>query len=222
MENKIPKQKLELICKSAIFAGVDEIIVEGIVTDNRCILRQVQKGGRFCGGDGLGIILTGQMHVEKAMPGGKMMRFSTLPSGACFGLSMFAEHGTAWMTAAKNAEVLLLPDSVLRWAMQRNFTITENYIRYLTDQVQILYEKISDLTGGTAGQRLAAFLAAYCDADGVLRITMTDLSRRLNVGRATIYRALESLEKQGVVCAGSKTIRVIDHQALHRIIDAAE
>lgn len=220
MDNIISKQKLELICGSAFFAGVDEIVVERIVTDNRCILREIPKGMRPAGEDGLGILLDGQLHLEKGVPGGKAVKLSTLRPGTCFSLSASAAQGGVWMTAAKNAEVLLLPEPVLRWAMQRNFTITENYIRFLTDQIQILYEKLSDLTGGTAKQRLAVFLDANSDTDGCIQTTMTDLSRQLNVGRATVYRALGALEAQGIVRVGGKTVQVLDRQALRRPINS--
>ena len=48
LEDKLVMQKLALICKSAVFDGVDEIVVERIVTDNRCILQQMPKGDRRC------------------------------------------------------------------------------------------------------------------------------------------------------------------------------
>lgn len=220
VEDKISKQRLELICKSEIFAGVDEIIVEGIITDNRCTLQQIPKGDRLCGGDGVGIVLAGRIQMEKPLPDGKYMKISFLQPGACFGRSQSVESGGTWLTAARNTEVLCLPEAVLRWAMQRNFTITENYIRYLTDQIHMLYEKLSDLTGGTAKQRLAVFLDANCDAEGVLRTTMTDLSRQLNVGRATIYRALGALEEQRLIRTGGKTIQVMDRQTLRRIVNS--
>lgn len=218
LEDKLVKQKLALICKSAVFDGVDEIVVERIVTDNRCILQQIPKGDRLCSGDGVGILLAGQVQLEKPLPDGKNMKISMLQPGAC----LSAENGDVWLRAVKNAEVLILPKAVLRWAMQRNFMITENYIRYLSSQIHMLYEKLSDLTGGTAKQRLAVFLDAHCSAEGVLRMSMTDLSRQLNVGRATIYRALGALEEQRLIRTGGKTVQILDRQALRQIINSTE
>ena len=71
VEDNISKQKLELICGSAVFTGVDEIVVERIVTDNRCVLQQLPKGTHPRGEDGLGILLDVQLYLEKGYPAEK-------------------------------------------------------------------------------------------------------------------------------------------------------
>ena len=40
---------------------------------------------------------------------------------------------------------------------------------------------------------------------------MTELARRLDMGRATLYRALETLEKQEVIWRSGKTV-LLDRQ----------
>lgn len=224
MADGIPKAKLELICGTFLFQHVDEIVVERMVMDPRCIKERFPKGGviydethfRHC----LGIILAGEVRVDKATPEGKRMKMSVLLPGECFGAAAMFQNRDRYatvLTAEKSTEVLFLPEELILWAMHRDFTITENYIRYLSNRIWFLNEKISGLTAGSADQRLAIFLAEHCDAENRLNTSMTDLSRQLNIGRASLYRALDSLEEQGLIQRGTKSLTVIDKEGLRQL-----
>lgn len=223
MAEGISETRLALICGTFLFQGVDEIVVERMVADYRCVRERFIKGNviydethfRRC----LGIILAGEVRVDKLTPEGKRMKMSVLSPGECFGAAaMFQERDryATVLTAEKSTDVLFLPEALILWAMQRNFTITENYIRYLSNRIWFLNEKISGLTAGSADQRLAVFLAEHCDADGMLSTSMTDLSRQLNIGRASLYRALDSLEEKGLIRRGAKTLMVPDRARLRQ------
>lgn len=224
MAEGLARHKLEQICNAWIFSQVDEIVVEQIVSDRRCECRRFSRGEiiydethfQRC----LGILLVGRVRVEKRIHAGKLMKMSMLQPGDCFGAAaMFqdqARYATV-LTAEDSIEVLFLPEEVLRWAMRRNYIITENYIRYLSNQIWVLNKKISELTAGTAEQRLAGFLAEHCEANGQLQSSMTVLSRQLNVGRATLYRAAEALEKKGIIIQGSKSIQILDMERLRQV-----
>lgn len=225
MANGILRQKLELIASTFLFESMDEIVVERIVSDSRCVREQFSKGSRIfdethfrrC----LGILLAGEIRVDKLTPDGKYMKMSCLTPGECFGAAaMFSgrERYATVLTAEKNAEVLFVPEELIRWTMQRDFTITENYIRYLSDRIWFLNEKISSLTAGSAEQRLAVFLLEHCDKTGVLNTSMTDLSQQLNIGRASLYRALETLEGQKLVCRGGKSLEILNPEGLREFM----
>ncbi len=221
MVDGLPRQKLNRICASQLFAGVDEIVVEQIVTDRRCTFQRFSKGNviydalhfQRC----LGILLGGRVRMELPASRGRAMKLSVLRPGACFGAAaMFRprEQYAVTLTAEAETEILFLPEEVLQWAMQRNFTVTENYIQYLSDQIWFLHEKLTNLTAGAAERRLALFLTEHCDANGVLRASMIDLCRQMNFGRATVYRAVGALEDQGLVTREKKVLRVVNMEGL--------
>lgn len=225
LAEEISRQKLELICGSALFTAVDEIVVEQIISDQRCQCQRFFKGelvyDKYQFPQCLGIVLEGQIRVEKSIRKGKRMRMSVLQPGACFGAAtVFQEKKQYAMVLAAECEteVLFFPKEVLRWAMQRNYTVTENYIRYLSDEICFLHEKISNLTAGIAEQRLALFLAERCDLDGTIYTSMVDLCKQLNFGRATLYRAMDALEARGLIKKGSKSISIIDRAELRKMI----
>ena len=96
--------------------------------------------------------------------------------------------------------------------MRRDFSITENYIRYLAGRVWFLNETISNLTAGTVEQRLAGFLLER-PASGIPS-SMAGLARQLNVGRASLYRAMDALEAEGLIRRDGKTLTVLDWEGL--------
>ena len=49
----------------------------------------------------------------------------------------------------------------------------------------------------------------------------TELSQRLGIGRATLYRAFEMLERGGMICREGKTIRILDETQLHALCEHA-
>ena len=224
MAEGLPKAKLELICGTFLFHQVDEIVVERMVTDPRCVKERFPKGGviydeahfRHC----LGILLAGEVRVDKATPDGKRMKMSLLLPGECFGAAaMFQDRDryATVLTAEKSTEVLFLPEELILWAMHWDFTITENYIRYLSNRIWFLNEKISSLTAGSTDQRVAMFLTEHCDSAGRLHTSMTDLSRQLNIGRASLYRALDNLAEQGLILRAAKSLTVIDQERLRQL-----
>ena len=225
MAYHISESRHRLIANTFLFQGIDDIIVEHIITDPRCTQAQFPKGAvifdetHFTAS--LGILLSGQIRVDKRTPGGQYMKMSLLKPGECFGAAaMFMEEQTyaTRLTAERNVQVLFIPEEIIRWAMRRDFTMTENYIRYLLSRIRFLNEKISSLTVGTVEQRLAVFLLENCDAEDHYYGAMSALSRQLNMGRASLYRAIESLEQKDLVKREGKCLKVLSRNGLEQQI----
>ena len=217
MADGISKLKLQLVASTFLFQNVDEFTVERMIADDRCEIKQYDKGsvifdeGHFI--RSLGVILSGEVRVEKNTADGKRMKMSNMGPGGCFGAAaMFHERGRYLnvITAEKTTEILFLSEGLITWAMQRDPVITENYIRYLSDRIWFLNAKIAALTAGSAEQRVAVYLLEHDGASS----SMTDLSSILNIGRASLYRALDDLEAQGLISRGNKVIQIKNEEGL--------
>ena len=217
MADEISKQKLQLVADTFLFQNVDEFTVERMVADERCRKMRFDKGSVIFDEThfykSLGIILSGEVRVEKNTADGKRLKMSTMGPGDCFGAAaMFHDRGRYLnvITAEKATEVLFLSEELINWAMQRDPVITNNYISYLSDRIWFLNAKIAALTAGTAEQRLAVYLLEH----GGASTSMTDLSQILNIGRASLYRALDDMEAQGLISRGNKTIEIQNKEGL--------
>ena len=217
MPIKLSPQQLKTLSTCFLFQNIDEILIEQLCSDNRCELLSYPRSAvifnethfRPC----LGILLSGEVLVEKNTADGKRLNMSRLHPGECFGAAaMFQKRGryASVLTAKRPTQVLFLPQAVITWAMQRSDTITENYITYLSGRIWFLSSRISALTAGTAQQKLAVYLLEQGD----MAISMTDLSQQLNIGRASLYRAVEELEAAGGIFRQGKNVCVKEEEAL--------
>lgn len=217
MSIKLSSQQLKTLSSAFIFKNVDEILVEQLAADPRCTLERYPRGAVIFDEThfqrSLGIVLSGEILVEKTTK----LNMSRLLPGDSFGAAaMFHDRSryVSLLTAKKPTAVLFLPQEVIIWAMQRNFAIAENYIAYLSDRIWFLSGRISALTAGTAEQKLAVYLLEQGD----MEISMTDLSQRLSLGRASLYRAVEELERLGAIAREGKRVRVLERDALIGIV----
>ena len=70
-----------------------------------------------------------------------------------------------------------------------------------------LNEKIEAYTAPNAESKLLHYLKSVCDANGVVSgISITELSRQINVSRASLYRALDTLSASGKLRHDGKKI----------------
>ena len=214
-------QTLKTLSTCFLFKNVDEILMEQLCTDPRCEQISYPRGAtifdeahfRRC----LGILLTGEVLVEKNTADGKRLNMTPLTPGECFGAAaMYTQQQryASLLTAKRPTQILYLPQAVITWAMERSFTITENYITYLSGRIWFLSSRISALTAGTAQQKLAVYLIEQGD----VAISMTDLSQQLNLGRASLYRAVEELEESGAILRDGKMLKVLREDVLRDVL----
>ena len=124
-------QALKTLSTCFLFKNVDEILMEQLCTDPRCELLSYPRGAtifdethfRPC----LGILLTGEVLVEKNTADGKRLNMTRLTPGECFGAAaMYTQQQryASLLTAKRPTQILYLPQAVITWAMERSFTIT--------------------------------------------------------------------------------------------------
>ena len=85
-----------------------------------------------------------------------------------------------------------------------------NYMAFLTDRVRFLNSRIAVYTSQGASGKLYSWLCANGDGDGALpKLSMTKLAAALNMGRTSLYRAFDELEKQNLLVRKDGKVRVI-------------
>ena len=73
------------------------------------------------------------------------------------------------------------------------------------------------MSAPSAEGKLARYLLSFGDKE--LTLSATQLGRRLGVGRATLYRAFEALERAGTISREGKTIRILQPEALRNVLN---
>ena len=130
-----------------------------------------------------------------------------------FGISnLFTDQPFATRVLAKtDCSVLVLKKPFLTCLLDHDSVVRYQYISFLAKKTLYLNQKISCLTAGSAEQRLAFWLDAHA-SDGVVKLDlpMNSLCTMLDIGRASLYRAFDALERDGFIKKEQKTVRILD------------
>ena len=98
---------------------------------------------------------------------------------------------------------------------------TRNPCGLLSERILFLNKKIYLLSSGTAEQRLASFLLDNVPEGSMSELPMplNMLSLALNVSRASLYRAFDSLTQDGVIEKEGKKVCINNAERLKKIYE---
>ena len=202
--------ELELIRTAFLFRGQDEACVRACIGAEGCTLETFSKGDTVYEPEefrrSLGILLSGHLRVTK----GELV-VNQLRPGDLFGAAaLFTEEEPfeTTLTARAPCRVVFLPQDLVSGDLAAYPGIARNYILYLSGRIHFLNRKLDSLLASGAAEKLTRYLLDHTDGDGVLECSATELAKRLDVGRASLYRAFSELEERGAITRRGKLITV--------------
>ena len=165
----------------------------------------------------VGIILEGRAAVEPTNSNEKVL-LKMLSSRDMFGIANLYANEIPFISViiAKSAcRVLFIDADAFKALIEHDAKAMRAYLEFMSRKIVFLNKKISTLTAGTTEKKLALFLAEnQHDGEFSQRISMTAIAEILSVGRASLYRALDSLEAEGLIHRDGKSIFIPDKNAL--------
>ncbi len=215
----------EQLKKCSVFASCGYDALEEIEKKYSHV-RKTKKGEILFSKDnfvpGLYIIISGRAAVRKTNTSDVFM--SVIDEGGAFGMaSMFSPGGSEFpteITALTDCETVIIYEKDFEALLLSNPDIAVNYIKLLTKKIQFLNLKIDTYTSPSANKKLAFYLVTNADSLNRVFIPeqgMTALSKQLNTGRASLYRAFDYLEGINLIKRDGKTIFVLDKNKLKNI-----
>ena len=160
-----------------------------------------------------------------------------LKSGSVFGVSgLFSDdnESISVIRAEKPTEALLIPQQVISELIRKNGDFAEGYIRLLGAKIRYLSSRIEAFTAGSAESRLAKhLLSLICTEDNlenvskgeqevILECSLSRLADMLNIGRASLYRAIDSLTEKGFISHSDRHVTVKNVIALENWLKTAK
>ena len=203
------------LSKTELFNGVAEKAIRAWLLGSTATVEEYASGAYLLKKadtvDRLGIVLRGSADVIRTSGDGKM-HMSTLKRNHLFGAaSLFGEK--AFVTDIQCNEpvrVLWIPETEMLRLLSENQTVLMNYLQYLNGRIRFLNRRLDALSKNTVSARVLTFLADEAVEHEYTLQNATKLSETLCISRATLYRALETLESSGQIHRFGKQIIITE------------
>lgn len=168
------------------------------------------------------IIIKGSASVTKQSGNSKIL-MNILKKGDIFGMATLfyeEENYLTQITALEKVTLAVFSKENVKKIFSLYPSVSENYITILSEKIHFLNKKISTYTKAETLQKVASFILQYVNEDKTvsdLPYSITSIADALNVGRASVYRAFDTLENDSVIKREGKKIKILDLTALENI-----
>ena len=218
----IKQEYVQALKRCTLFEGVEVLNALAQIEDRYNIQsytsnETVYTRSRF--NDCIGIVLAGEIEVYKDES--KTVMLNRIGEGGFFGAAaLFADKKeyVSVLVAKGNCSVIFIPFEEFKDLLASNSLVALNYIKFLSSRIEFLNKKIDEFTAPDTSEKLSRYLLdkAVCENGKMLcKVkSMVELSKRLNMGRASLYRSFEELERQKIISRDGKNIIIDDIDSL--------
>ncbi len=165
----------------------------------------------------IGIVIFGSASVLPAN-GAQNAMLKILCHGDMFGISNIYSKDLPFpsiISARCACSVLFITAKAFKDLIENDKGALRAYLSLLNSKIGYLNQKICTLTAGSTEKRLALYLCENeCGGEIFPTVSMSALADMLNVGRASLYRALDTLAAQGLITRDGKKIIIHDKNTL--------
>ena len=214
------------LTETFLFQGVSKDWLEELIKTSPPIISEYKRGEQIYSSASenrlVGFVLKGECEIRRHRSDGSRVVLNSLGENESFGiLSVFSDDEfPTHIFAVRNSSVLYFTDAQIKHFVNNNSQIATNLINFLVGRVGFLNKKIATFSGIRVEDRLAAFLLCESDrqASDALTFNCQKTAEEINAGRASVYRALSSLEEEGFISIVDKKIHINDRKGLERIV----
>lgn len=209
------------LTKIPIFKNADPKKLAQHITEDAVSVRDFSAGDDICSdsdcGIPIGILLCGKASIYSADEKANVL-LKNITDGAVFGIATLYQKEAAFptrITAKKPCRVLFISPDSTRALIEDDKEVMRSFMTFLSGKIVYLNKKINSLTAGSAERKLSVFLAENA-VDGIFapNTSMSALASMLDIGRASLYRAFDSLEAEGFIERQDKIIIVKNEETM--------
>ena len=217
----LTKKETERIFHSAIFSGVDAALALKLFEEHDCRAVDFEDGDIILSQSETthkaGLFLSGEAAATTADDSkNALLRF--FKAGDFFGIAnLFTNQDyVSTIRAKKKCRVFFFTEEAIRALLEADKTFLYHYLGFLSGRICYLNQKIRYLTAGSAERRLALYLSSFGEETIELDASISSLSDLLDIGRASLYRAFDTLIADGYIEKDGRTIRLIAPDAMNK------
>ncbi|MCQ2486107.1 MAG: Crp/Fnr family transcriptional regulator [Clostridia bacterium] len=206
----------EALTACLLFKDINENIINKIVSDPRTRWQRLEAGESLQTAESkaeptLTVLAEGTLSVCRE----KVLLNEIKAPGIVGAAALFGDEKNYQTTvvAKKAVQVLVLTQKQVEELIAEDKSFALSYVKFLSDRIRFLNSRIASFTAGSAEAKLAGYLIKN-STDGVCRISRTRLASELDMGRASLYRAIDSLVEKKLIATDGKNISVLDKDGL--------
>ncbi len=216
------KEEIKVIKSSFMFENISDELTQEVVEKGFQIL-EFEKGEVIYSKNNfkhsIGLILKGCVEIYR----GKLL-LNKLCEGGVFGVAAVfndSESYSSTIIATKKCKVAFISENNLRVLFSEDVNFAVNYVKFLSDRISFLNRKIDSFAAPDAERTVARFICQSAMSDSKFQHEVgvksySETAQRLNIGRASLYRALDSLEAEGLIQKDGKTLRIRNFELLQK------
>ena len=216
-------QIVEDIQINPIFRLVDAYALCSMLNDGRIYCNEYESGDIIYDCDiafrkvSPGIMLKGRANVFST-DRDREVCLSVLDKGSLFGIAGIFNDSDDFISTIickKACTVAFITLEAFVGLLDSNREFLLGYIRFLNNRISFLNRKIRQFTAGSAERKLAFFLDASSVENEIrLPYSISRIAEMLDVGRASLYRAIDALSENGIIEKDGKVITIKDREKL--------
>lgn len=170
----------------------------------------------------IGFVSEGECVINKLKSDGSLVPLNIIKPGDSFGILAVLSGENEYPTqiiASRNSKIIFIPQEDFLAVTKKYSEIAMNVISFLTKKISFLNCKISTFAADNVEQKLASFIVLEHKKKlkNEFPFNCKKTAESLNVGRASLYRAINSLTEAGYIELNNKKINILDLKSLERI-----
>ncbi len=218
-EHSLTEEQLQLAAQNPIFRSVALSRLAKLL-EREVLLCSFRKDEIIYSPDHfeerIGLFLSGTAVAEKSK--GTVI-LNTFEAGSCFGVATLFSQSKRYVTtirAKSDCLVAFLSGESMIRLFREEPQISLNYIAFLASRIHFLNRKIDQFTAVSAEEKLTLWLLEQAERSNPFHmpVSYAKLAEMLDLGRSSLYRALDALEAEGLLKKDGKLLEITDISAL--------
>ena len=159
-------------------------------------------------------ILKGSASVFKIGLDGRKNVINSFHEGDVFGMAtLFYEEAVypSEITAEKDLRLAVFSKETIEKAFSENPEFAKAYVVLLSAKIHFINKKLSAFLEGESSEKLLRWLinASGGEQEFTLPCSVSKIAEMLGIGRASVYRAFDSLSERGIIIKEGKNITIL-------------
>ena len=173
----------------------------------------------------LGIILEGELEVQKHYASGKVVTLAKLNIGNTFGEAIaFSETNIypATIVSSKGSIILYISKRDIIAMCSSYPVVLNNFMQLLSSKILLLNRKIKELSFETLRQKISSYLLYQYETQKSLSLKLSmsrkDLAQHLGVQRPSLSREFANMKDDGLIDFNKNLVQIKDLEAIEDIL----